>query len=125
MDSSALNLFFREACSRASANSCTLAKRSLGCLASALNTTCSTSGERKGTRSRKDGGGTCKCWSTTSVRVPWKGHLPQSHSYTTTPVNIDRSPAVDCREFVRELYRATCQQHHGYWWDLLCALRLQ
>jgi hypothetical protein len=58
------------ACSNASANSCTVAKRSLGSLASALNTTCSIAGEIVEAFSRKGDGGTAKCWATISVTEP-------------------------------------------------------
>ena len=73
------------ACSNASANACTLAKRSLGSLASAMSTTCSMAGGIVEVDSRKDGGGTARCWATISVREPSKGRVPLSHSYTTTP----------------------------------------
>src|SRR5712692_3335672 len=43
----------RLACSSAAAKACTLSKRSLASLASALITTCSTAGEIEGTLSRK------------------------------------------------------------------------
>lgn len=72
-------------CSNASANACTLAKRSLGSLASALSTTCSIVGGIVEVVSRKDAGGTARCWATISVREPSKGQFPLSHSYTTTP----------------------------------------
>ncbi len=58
------------ACSNASANACTVAKRSLGSLASAVNTTCSTAGEIVEAFSRKGDGGTAKCWATISVTEP-------------------------------------------------------
>ena len=62
------------------ANACTLAKRAAGSLASAVKTTCSTSGETAGTFSRKDGGGSRKCCIAISVAVPPKGRSPHNHS---------------------------------------------
>jgi len=58
------------ACSNASANACTVAKRSLGSLASAVNTTCSTAGEIVEAFSCKGDGRTAKCWATISVKEP-------------------------------------------------------
>ena len=58
------------ACSNASANACTVAKRSLGSLASAVSTTCSIAGEIVEAFSRKGDGGTARCWATISVTEP-------------------------------------------------------
>jgi len=58
------------ACSNASANACTVAKRSLGSLASALSTACSTAGEIVEAFTCKGDGGTAKCWATISVKEP-------------------------------------------------------
>src|SRR5215470_4600268 len=55
------------ACSSAVANACTLAKRPFGSLASAVITTCSTSGKIVGTFSRNGGGGVMVCWTATSL----------------------------------------------------------
>jgi len=55
------------ACSKAVAKACTVAKRCLGSLASAVNTTCSTSSGKVGTFSRKEGGGVIKCLAKISV----------------------------------------------------------
>src|SRR6266571_1652814 len=59
-----------QACSRAVAKSCILAKRCSGSLASAFSTTCSTAGEIVGTFSRKGGGGTRVCLIAISVNDP-------------------------------------------------------
>src|SRR6266566_1660698 len=62
-----------------------LAKRCCGSLASAIITTCSTSGEIEGNLSRKGGGEPNMCWLAISLKVPLKGRLPVNHSYTTIP----------------------------------------
>lgn len=58
------------ASSRARAKAATLAKRSLGSLASAVITTCSTASGRSETRSRRGGGGVSTCWLAISKEVP-------------------------------------------------------
>src|ERR1019366_1419772 len=72
---------FRSACAKI----CTLAKRWPGSLERAVSTTLSICGEMLGTFSRREGGSTNMCWLATSKNVPWKGQLPVSHSYTSTP----------------------------------------
>src|SRR6266702_889039 len=70
--------------SSASAKSVILAKRFWGSLASALLTTCSTGAGVVVISSRRGWGGSERCCiATSSAEEPWKGHLPQSHSYTT------------------------------------------
>src|SRR5438876_9287498 len=73
------------ACSSALANACTVTKRCLGSFASAVFTTCSSSDEIVGTRSRKGAGGANMCCVQSSVKEPLKGRSPLSHSYTTIP----------------------------------------
>src|ERR1051325_8558328 len=70
----------RLACSRAVAKAATLAKRCVGSLASAVNMTCSTSGEIEGTFSRREGTGDSICLTAISVNEPEKGRSPLNHS---------------------------------------------
>src|SRR5205814_9332056 len=63
------------ACSKTWANSSTVAKRCLGSLARALNTTCSTSFGNAGNCSWKGGGGVMTCCTASSTTVPEKGRL--------------------------------------------------
>jgi hypothetical protein len=68
------------ACCNALIKACTESKRSLGSLASALKSTCSTSGGKSGTCLSSEGGGLVVCCTTTSMTVPTKGQRPVSHS---------------------------------------------
>ena len=70
----------RLACSNAVAKARTEAKRSSGFLARAVNTTCSMAGERAGSCACREGGGVTLCLMAISVKEPWKGRLPLSHS---------------------------------------------
>ena len=60
----------RLACSKASANALTEAKRLEGSFSSAVITTCSTAGKIDGIFSRSGGGGAKACLAITSVKEP-------------------------------------------------------
>src|SRR5579859_3753977 len=70
----------RLACSKALANACTLLKRWDGSLAIAVRTTSSIAGETVGIFSRSAGGAANICCAHTSLKDPWKGRSPLSHS---------------------------------------------
>src|SRR6266516_5271691 len=73
----------RQACSNATANAATEAKRCSGSFVSAVKITLSTSRETPAILPYRGGGGISTCWLAISANDPWKGRSPLRHSSAT------------------------------------------